>query len=227
MSTPSRKRARAPSTTVVVAPKTTVRRRVTKKAPAVVAIGRQPFPKVLKNSVRYAEVVGITVTTGAGGYAFSCNGLYDPNASGTGHQPLYFDQLMTIYDHYTVTASRCKFTLVTSSSKELVLSAFVDDDGSWSGGVAIPEKPGCKNQVVNPSVSRPYPMYLTWKASDYFPGAHADDSTMQGTASGNPSEQSNYAIAINDIGLTSFTCNVFVEIEYDVEWNEYKDMGPS
>lgn len=36
-------------------------------------------------------------------YVFSANGLYDPNITGTGHQPMGFDQAMLFYEHYTVT----------------------------------------------------------------------------------------------------------------------------
>lgn len=39
----------------------------------------------------------------AGGYVFTANGLYDPNITGTGHQPMGFDQMMLFYEHYTVT----------------------------------------------------------------------------------------------------------------------------
>jgi len=42
----------------------------------------------------------------AGSYVFTANGLYDPNITGVGHQPMGFDQLMLFYEHYTVTNSK-------------------------------------------------------------------------------------------------------------------------
>lgn len=35
-------------------------------------------------------------------YTFSLNGLFDPNVTGTGHQPARFDQLMAMYELYCV-----------------------------------------------------------------------------------------------------------------------------
>jgi len=42
------------------------------------------------------------------GYVFSANGLYDPDITSTGHQPMGFDQLMTFFQHYTVLNSSIK-----------------------------------------------------------------------------------------------------------------------
>lgn len=57
----------------------------------------------------------ISVNPGIGGIAaghvFSANGCYDPDITGGGHQPIGFDQLMALYDHYTVVGAkiRCHF----------------------------------------------------------------------------------------------------------------------
>lgn len=56
----------------------------------------------------YAEIgTQLTATAGslAAGYVFTANGLFDPNITSTGHQPMGFDQMMLFYEHYTVTGS--------------------------------------------------------------------------------------------------------------------------
>lgn len=41
----------------------------------------------------------------AGTYVFSLNGMFDPDITGTGGQPMGFDQMMVFYEHYTVLRS--------------------------------------------------------------------------------------------------------------------------
>ena len=36
--------------------------------------------------------------------------MFHPDKSSVGHQPMYFDQLQAIYDHFTVINSRIKVT---------------------------------------------------------------------------------------------------------------------
>lgn len=67
------------------------------------------LPKSHTARLRYCEEFtidsGITLPVS---YVFRANDLYDPNYSGTGHQPSGFDQLMQWYNHFTVIASKIK-----------------------------------------------------------------------------------------------------------------------
>lgn len=73
---------------------------------AVVATPRMPlFPARSKMMMLpYTASSSLTVpsTSAAVGYVFSLNGLFDPDISGTGFQPMGFDQMMVFYEHYTV-----------------------------------------------------------------------------------------------------------------------------
>lgn len=57
---------------------------------------------------KYVEDVTLpaTVSGSIGTYTFIANGMYDPNLTGTGHQPMGFDQLMAQYNHYTVLGAK-------------------------------------------------------------------------------------------------------------------------
>ncbi len=71
-----------------------------------------PLGKSFKWHTRYADtnfVLAPTVSQQAVTHVFSMNGMYDPDVTGVGHQPLGFDQLVgTMYDHYTVVGARAK-----------------------------------------------------------------------------------------------------------------------
>uniref|UniRef100_UPI004047C05F hypothetical protein n=1 Tax=Shewanella sp. TaxID=50422 RepID=UPI004047C05F len=66
-------------------------------------------PAIRKVSLRYVAEILLNAGSGANDHwIFRANGLFDPDITGTGHQPKGFDQLMTLYGKYTVVASRCK-----------------------------------------------------------------------------------------------------------------------
>jgi hypothetical protein len=67
----------------------------------------------------YTSDVAITLVSNLanpGVYVFSANGMYDPDLTGTGHQPRGFDQLMLFYDHYVVTRARAKCRFFNAST---------------------------------------------------------------------------------------------------------------
>lgn len=87
-----------------------------------------PLPKKLKSRLTYCEK-GVSVNPGAGGiagdYVFSLNNLYDPNVTGTGHQPLGFDQLAALYRYFVVTKARAFITFynVDTSNEALCVAS--------------------------------------------------------------------------------------------------------
>lgn len=63
-----------------------------------------PFPQRKFCKMRYAENLTITApsTNLAFEYIFSLNGLFDPDFTGTGHQPYGFDTMALLYNLYIV-----------------------------------------------------------------------------------------------------------------------------
>lgn len=77
--------------------------------------GPSPFPPKLWTTLTYTDHATISAVAGTiGTYTFAANGLYDPNITGTGHQPRYFDTLCGAnataapYGSYVVRAARAK-----------------------------------------------------------------------------------------------------------------------
>ena len=70
------------------------------------------FPvRVTKKLPYYEPSFSLTGTAGViSQYVFSANGVYDPNITSTGHQPLGFDTMMLYYEQYTVIESRITVT---------------------------------------------------------------------------------------------------------------------
>lgn len=78
-----------------------------------------PMGMSLKRKLRYFER-NISLDPGVGGiiacYTYSLNGLYDPNITGAGHQPMGFDQIMLMYNNFTVIGAKARITFRTTDS---------------------------------------------------------------------------------------------------------------
>ena len=94
------------------------------------------FPKSKKVRLRYVQTFSLDAPgSGIATRYFRANGMFDPDASVGGHQPLYFDQYMAGYDHYTVIGSKIKVTPSNASTADIVpvyYGVIIDDDSSNS-----------------------------------------------------------------------------------------------
>lgn len=197
----------------------------------------QPFPFQLVTTLRYHEYVSIALNASGYGWAtFSCNNLYDPNIGGTGHQPMYFDQLMQIYNHYTCLRSKITVTPVggvNSYTPDVVngtLTLVIDDDTSPSLASVddAPERPGAVSKTFNTGTGPIPSLVKYWNSGITFPGDALSRDELQGTASTGPSEQSYYIIFLNmGTGIASTTRTVRVEVEYTAVFDEWKSIGSS
>ncbi len=74
--------------------------------------------------LKYVDVISINPGAAATtSHIFKCNGIFDPDTTSTGHQPLFRDELAALYAEYRVVKSRIKVTPITSGTAN-VLPAF-------------------------------------------------------------------------------------------------------
>lgn len=95
-----------------------------------------PLPKTFTTSLRYCEK-NIIINPPTGGltahYTFSANGIYDPNITGTGHQPLGFDEFMIMYEHAVVLGCQIEVHASnTDSSTNNLVGTYWDNDTTVS-----------------------------------------------------------------------------------------------
>lgn len=105
-------------------------------------VGKPPLGQSFKIYTRYLEdpidinnIAGWPATTN---HVFSATSLFDPYRTGSGHQPLGFDQYMLFYDHYTVIAA--KITLYFENT---------DDTNSFIVGVTVRDRAGAGDPANN------------------------------------------------------------------------------
>jgi len=230
---PSRKRARTTTTTTTVRQNAPLARKRTGLYRAL-GSAKNGFPKMLQMTHRYVESVRIAAPASGtiGKYLFSCNGMYDPNRTGTGHQPMYFDQLSALYNHYTVTSSRIRveFTLETATVQSAnIFGVYIDDDATITPAVVqdFAEQSTAVCQTRSATVNVPYPVIKnSWNAKKAFGGDPLSDPNLQGTSGTDPTEQQYYAIFSCDVNTAVLNTAVWytVFIEYTATWQELKNI---
>lgn len=105
------------------------KRKITKRrggGPMRITNMHDPFPPYKYCKLHYTETFGLTGgTSGAFGteVIYSLNNMYDPNYSGTGHQPYGRDTLAAIYAQYMVSAVKVKITFTNPSADGVVVGA--------------------------------------------------------------------------------------------------------
>lgn len=104
-------------------PATTVLNTHTKALTRTISWRGCPFPKILKTQFTYAENITMTATAGLSqNYVYVANGLFDPNYTGTGLQPRYYDTLLGAnntnapYRDYCVYKSKATAQIMSSTS---------------------------------------------------------------------------------------------------------------
>jgi len=188
------------------------------------------FPPRFRKKLVYCEV-GLSVTGAAGiagNYFFAANGCYDPNITGVGHQPMGFDQMMLMYEHYTVVASKISLT-VNNGSGAGITSDFgiflAPDTTVLTNPSLILENGYCATKPLAAINVAGYMKSLNFNCdvAAYFSRDRkkrelVGDDQLSGTAAANPAELVYYGVCAFDRTGASNTVLVYfcVDIEYDV-----------
>lgn len=192
------------------------------------------FPVSTVRRLRYVDT-GLSFTTGtglAGGYVFSCNGLYDPDITGTGHQPVGFDQMMLSYLHYCVLRARAKVLFHNEASAYVTCAIAVRASSTLQ---TVP------NQILEDGLV----VYTSMMQTTTYTGSVLlempcdvarfggvrqlrDNSLYRGDSASNPSEQSYFHIYAWDSETASArTVSFQVLIEYEAAFMEPNNLVES
>jgi len=193
------------------------------------------FPARVQKHLRYASGhFGLSSTSGTvASYVFALNGCFDPDITGTGHQPMGFDQMMAFYNHYCVVRTKAVVRFSSASGNAGTVCLRVDAGSTpltdierimeFGGNVtASIEALGAfgASKVLDLTVD-------IAKHQGINPSAILADSTLRGDAAANPAELTYLHVQLwNPAGVT-VTSNVYVMLEFDVWFMEPRDAALS
>lgn len=194
----------------------------------VPSLPRWGFPNQLRIKHRYVETIILSSATGAfNSYVWKCNGMFDPNTTGTGHQPMYFDNLSAIYDHYTVVKSEGTFTFTPTQSTGAAcqVCVHIDDDSSGPSDVqTCCEQSTAVFKLLPASANNPTTLKNTW-SSYQFGKIALDNDNLQGTPSTDPVELSSFFVGIQALAAGTVQLSITADITYYAVWDELKTQA--
>jgi len=194
--------------------------------PGIDGINTFAFPQKIITQLRYVDQVQLTSTSGAVGlHVWSMNGIYDPNVTGTGHQPQYFDNYAAIYSQYRVLGSKAIVrwvpnTMAVASSGPAYIGINGTSDTASVSAIAFARAEQNDSQFAVAGLNTAQDGTIT-QVHYYSPeeklGLPTGDDTIGAAVTGVPSQQYYIQTWLSDTLLTSvWTC--VVEIHYTVEF---------
>ena len=202
--------------------------------------------------LHYRQQIQLDPTTdaigsgGANSWAFSFNSLFDPDVTGTGNQPMYFDNYSAIYERYKVSFAKIKATVVNHSVNTAVWNgSAVVSQPNYSYKLAIirdidaADVPSSMNNLLTQNATNVKWRYVAPQLTGKLPslsmkcaphktaGVSYDDDTISAvTTSVNPQRNVKGVICITSADGNTNPPNVFldVSITYYVKFFDRKNI---
>lgn len=189
-------------------------------------IAHDPFKPTYWCRLHYTQTLGLatgTANTYGTEQIFRLNSLYDPDFTGTGHQPYGFDQLAGLYNKYKVAG--CKVQIILNNP---------DNDGCLFAAQAQPPGGTFTLAGKSPDVVKEQPMSVTRLINDsgsqtkviiqYFPMSKlsgvtdlqykADVDIFSAAVTANPAATPFLRMALCNLSGTASTLQVRVSLTY-------------
>lgn len=228
---------RAPSKSVVPKKKA---RNVDYKPTFRLSVMKNPHSNAFLHNLRckmiYVEPITLNpAAASVATYVFSANGLYDPNITGSGHQPTGFDQMTALYGEYVVVGANCKVTFqntATTAGTACMFGVYLSRTTSTASiGYTYLENGNCVYTTAEYNGTGSSVKVLNYSC-DMSKEASTDitkDEGYSGTGSANPAEQRFFFVwacpldFASDLGAQT----ALVEITYDVIWRDRQNTDTS
>lgn len=209
-----------------------------KRRPRKAKIIKNPLGLPVSNALKMRYTEAIVLDVGVAGiiskYVFSANGLYDPNITSTGHQPMFYDEMCQFYNHYVVSGAKINVKAYSSDDAATVpniVGIMVNDDTTTPSSFnEVIEQQRCKYTICDPS--NPVKQVTNYfSAKKFFNVENVKDNLDRiGSGQGsNPTEQAYFTVFALPMNASTDTgaFNCIVTIDYTVHWSEPKDVAQS
>ena len=184
------------------------------------------FPNSIITTVRYADIQVLNSVLGAtSSLVYRANGIFDPEYTAVGHQPMYSDNYKAIYDYYTVIGSKITCTFHSRNSTLGLVVAVVGSDTTTLSSTVTTwlEQNNGVSAFTGSSASDPLTLTMTYSPEEQLGSNAKDDGSSMTPVGSDPTagEGTFYwgILASSEDFGTTIACSLKINIEYTVKYS--------
>lgn len=200
--------------------------RINRRAPIYRSI--VGFPQKAHFNLKYVDRFTTTsVAAALDSYSVYANAIYAPVSSS--HQPMYFDQIMSLYNHWVVVGAKIKVMCSldnNASTNGGLFTLYLNDDKTVVPTTiegAAEQSSAKGSQIAAVSNQGVVTLYGTYSAYKVFGNNPTARSELQGDSVSNCGETTAWTMNWQSYSGNA-ALNVTYEIEYSVDFFELKDI---
>lgn len=185
------------------------------------------FPRSSLVSMRYADEIQYTGTP-AYTHSFRANSLFDPDYTGTGHQPMGFDQWSNFYSKYRVRSITVELHACSTGTQPVTMAFCVENDNTVSSNPSeVAERNSGDYRVIAQSGQQPVVFKKTYNMED-IAGQSIEDEEYAALVTANPAKPWfwNLSVAAMD-GSSAIAGHFLIVITYNAELTDPNDLQES
>ncbi len=206
------------------------------RAPQMVVYRGLGMPDAFETTLMYASN-GFHFASSAtpAAQVFAANSVFDPDVTGTGHQPHYFDQLAAIYTEYTVLEFRAEMSISNQSTTIPANWVYLvsDSDSSSASVESLTESQYATSGIIAATGSGPASLTVrTPPVSIVKLSGHGqairNDTVLSAIVSLNPADLIYFIFKMSDTsGVSSMNCYVNFKLFFRTVFRGLAVVGES
>jgi hypothetical protein len=180
---------------------------------------------------KYADEIVISATTNVLRYQWRANGLYDPNKTATGAQPVGFDEWATLYDRYRVVYVIHDIWISSSTGNGSLAAALVptaDDPGTsyYYVDYAAMRRASCGRTTNGGPVCHVHVEGAMSALAGMDPGSEWIDTSYSAAFTSNPAKEVLLNLCVETSGASDgMVINSIIQYRTVLEWPETKSTS--
>lgn len=191
------------------------------------------FPDSIQSTVIYHAFADITSVSGVPGqYVFRANSTFDPDFTGSGHQPYYRDTYAAIYDNYSVVSSKITVEFINLGAAVVgEVGLMIDNNGTAiTSDSILNEASSSRGRFITPlsGSSSKEKIVVSWTAKDWLKIDPYNSAAYKSDVGANPTYDSYFMLWwVSATGGVADKVQFRVIIEYDTIWSELSTIAAS